>query len=633
MIAEVGYSAVITALIIATSIPLIGLAGFKKSPLIGVKILIIAQWFNFALITLAFFSLVTSFLISDFSLKTVLMNSEAQEPWIYRLTAVWSNHEGSLLLWILTLSGYSILLTFSGHNLRGKPTQFYPHFFLHLIIAGFLGFLVTLSNPFEILPVSPIQGLGMNPLLQDPAMTYHPPTLYFGYIGFVIPFVIALSLLVTGSFSTAEALWLRRWTLLAWLFLTLGITGGSFWAYYELGWGGWWFWDPVENASLLPWLTATGLLHTLTVARKTGGLKRWSLFLALTPFLLSMLGTYITRSGVVASVHGFAQDDTRGLYLILFTAILTLLALGVFCRRLHMIPTQSSPNLRPRFIQINTGVMLFLTFLLILGTFFPLLSQAWLGQEVILNEQFYNRLITPLGVGLLLMMGIAPWVAWHKSALGGFLKAHGSWINICLAVFVFLLFIPNLNSILGDCTIADSLWGVLMTCKSAVLKLKQPARMTYNPWPMLVAHLGLAVMALGMGVDTTFTQEQHMWLAPGGQKEFMSYRLALREVQHNDQGTYFNDQAQVQLFYQNQPLTTLKPARRLYKTKSVLISKTAIFQHGLSHLYLILGPALQSGERSLQIMYHPLVFLIWFGGILMALGTLLGLLPVKSNRQ
>jgi cytochrome c-type biogenesis protein CcmF len=633
MIAELGYSAVIAAFIIATLMPFIGLLGFKKAPVLGIKIVTIAQRFNFSLIAIAFLSLAISFLTSNFSLKTVLLNSEAQEAWIIRLIALWSNHEGSLLLWILTLSGYGVLLSFSDRKRRDQPIHFYPHFFLHLIIAGFLGFLVILSNPFETLSVAPLQGLGMNPLLQDPAMTYHPPTLYFGYVGFVIPFVIALSILVTGTFTTADAIWLRHWTLLAWLFLTLGITAGSFWAYYELGWGGWWFWDPVENASLLPWLTATALVHTLTVARKTDQFKRWSLFLALVTFLLSMLGTYITRSGIVASVHGFAQDDTRGLYLLLFTGLLTVLALGIFCRRVHTIPTRPLGQLRPKLIGGHIGIMLFVGLILILGTFFPLLSQAWLGQEVILNESFYNRLIVPFGIGLLMIMGLIPWVSGHKFTLNTFLTAQGTWINLCLAAFVLLLFMPGLEHFLGISTIAASLWVIIMTGRSAILKGRAQPRIAYNSWAMFIAHLGLALMALGMGVDVTFTQEQHVWLAPKQHSDFMTYRLTLKEVQQSDQGTYLNDQAKVEVFYEGQSLTVLKPARRLYKTKSVLVAKTAIFQHGLSHLYLVLGPALQSGERSLKMVYHPLVFLIWLGGILMALAALLSLGQRRKERQ
>jgi len=639
-IIEMGHSAIIAALILSGVGGLVSLYLLKHPPVLALRFSQGTGLFILGFLILSIMALGYAFISSDFALKTVVMNSEAAQPLIYRFVALWGNHEGSMLLWVVTMAVYSAVFSFTGAQTISIKDRVRMQALLSFILFGFLVFIFATSNPFERLDVIPKQGLGLNPILQDPSMTFHPPTLYFGYIGFVIPFVIAVGLLWSSTFTRDHAIFLRQWTLIPWIFLTLGILTGSFWAYYELGWGGWWFWDPVENASLLPWLAATALLHALAVFRKkgtksgTGGL--WSLFLALLTFILSLLGTYVVRSGSLMSVHSFAQDAERGLFLLAFLALVGGLSMGLFIFRLKKIRGKGVAEKglmawisRSGLITVNTYLFIVSIVIVLLGTFYPL----FIGGDVSIGASFFNQSLMPLALIALVLMGLVPFLPWQHTINPKTLrnpeifKKNLLILNIVLLLTVYLLYRQEIRSILAILSLSFSVGVILMTGKGWLLKENRTAK-THG---MFLAHMGFAVCILGMSVDSLFDQEKNLLLSIGETKAFQDYTFTLDTIETTHTPTYDAEIATLSVKQHDTIIAYLKPEKRLYRKQAALLTETAIHQTPLfSQLYVVLGPLHANGKRSIRVLYHPFVLLIWLGALLMALGGFISLRPFRS---
>ncbi len=625
MIVDLGHSMLLAAFIVSAIGAIVPLMIARRSTLLSLRFAQINGSFLLFLLLGSFAALAYAFMISDFSLKVVTLNSEVSEPLMYRLVALWGNHEGSLLLWILTLALYVVLFSFSGRGVATHQDRTRMLAILSAILWGFLLFMLWTSNPFETLAVTPHKGLGLNPILQDPSMTLHPPSLYFGYIGFVIPFAMAVGFLWRGHFKKEHAAWMRLWTLIPWSFLTFGVAAGSLWAYYELGWGGWWSWDPVENASLLPWLSSTALLHAIGSYRRTGSLKLWCLFLGLLTYLTSLLGTYITRSGVVASVHGFAKDEQRGLYLLTFTAVLATLSFLLFVVRAYKMRSKE-PVIYPAlsgFVSLNIYGFLFVIIVLIVGTLYPVFGEATV------TEAFFNTSINPLALGALFLMGGATFVGWKPAPIWPLLRTRLLPLNLGLLVMAVLMYQDTLEktaeNLIGIFALGLSLW-VLVASAIAWIKKRSHA--------MMLAHIGFAICVIGMSSDALFKKEGTLWLGAGESETFSGYTFVLENIQQSESSNYINEVATVAVFnFKGESVATLKPETRLYGTKGALVSKTAITQRYWAHLYVVLGPMLETGQRSLRVFYHPLVVLIWFGGGLMSFAGVVGLFGYRRRRS
>ena len=680
MLADFGESLLLSLTIIS----FIGwLAPFyfrRKLPLFGLRFAQINLGFITAGIVSAFGLLVYAFITTDLSLKTVALNSSVHDSFVYRIVALWSNHEGSLLLWLMCMCGFGLsfaLFPTPGVTTNQKVTMLA---WFHFIAFGFFLFLVSLSSPFAVLDVKPHKGLGLNPLLHDPSMTFHPPTLYFGYIGFVIPFIMGLGLCKsnnsckTSQQSQAAPLskevvskeavrTLKLWTYIPWIFLTFGITAGSLWAYYELGWGGYWAWDPVENASVFPWLLATASLHSYrNFIRESYPKKSQALSILLLSFslwLMSLLGTYITRSGIIASVHGFARDDERGFYLLIFISCLVILACVYFLRAVF---TMASPNTRitaelhptrgilagltkKSLSSLHVKIMVCLTVVLILATLSPLFATG------ALDVDFYNKIFVPAALIMCFAMIFVTYVKWKplQGDWWSILKPRLLPINLGLLVVAVMLyrqsFEPNLWSLYSVVGAGTALWLLAAILQKFWYDLSHYRKKPKNSGQkrsrsslqqnlvVHCAHAGFAFLVLGVSLNAFYKQDHHIWANEGEAVKLFPYEIMFRGVTKTSSSLY--DQEQATIYVQNllgDHVATLTPQTRLYHTQNALVSKTSLHQKHLGHLYAILGPQLETGERSLRILYQPFIILIWVGGMLMVIAGMLATIVSLMRR-
>lgn len=634
-LAEIGQALLYTTVIVA----LIGIVGsryfLKRSSLVG---------FAFARINLGFLCgsllgclglLFAGFIKTDLSLKTVAINSSNLEPLIYKIAALWSNHEGSLLLWNVTLClfGFSFALFPTPGLSRRQKTHMLMWF--HAVLFGFLVFMTWLSNPFELMSVVPHKGLGMNPLLHDPSMTFHPPTLYFGYIGFIVPFIIAMGLMGTRALTADTLYTLSLWTYIPWVFLTFGITAGALWAYYELGWGGYWAWDPVENASLLPWLSSTAALHMYTRSKYKGCASKsqilWVLGLSAVSWLLSLLGTYITRSGVVASIHGFAQDEQRGLFLLGFLCVLVILtSLGLIRTAITNREVQTPTSLPSKSIFFNRSTLLMMMVVgavsIVIFLIVATLAPVFLGGTI--TESFYNLYLVPMALLMLGLMGLVNLVTWAGvTSLWQRFKDHVIAVNIGLLVMILILyddeFTANIWSIYG--CLGSGLSAMLMASTAQVWTQKKRHIMS-------LAHIGFAVVILGVSLNTLYKDDQHIWLTVGESGFVGKYEFLYKGVTQTTGRHYDFEEAQIDVInFAGETIATLAPQTRLYHAQNVLTSKTSIQMRYYAHLYAILGPQMSTGERSIRILYQPFVDLIWGGGLLITLAGIFALCRRRNS--
>ncbi|MET0652568.1 MAG: heme lyase CcmF/NrfE family subunit [Hyphomicrobiaceae bacterium] len=589
------------------------------------------------LITFAFLALTHAYVTSDFSVENVYSNSHSLKPMLYKVSGVWGNHEGSMVLWVLILAVFGAAVALFGNNL---PATLRAN--VLAVQAGiavcFLLFIVFASNPFVRIPPQ-LEGRGLNPMLQDPALSFHPPFLYAGYVGLSMAFSFAVAALIEGRTDAAWARWVRPWTLAAWVCLTLGIAMGSWWAYYELGWGGWWFWDPVENASFMPWLAATALLHSAVVMEKREALKVWTILLAILAFSLSLMGTFLVRSGVLTSVHAFAVDPRRGLFILVILVVLIGGALALYALRAPRLQQGGlfAPISREGALVLNNVLLTVACATVLTGTLYPLALESLTGAKISVGAPYFNLTFVPLMIPLLLAMPVGPFLAWKRGDLAAALQRLfvAGIISMVALTAAFALFWRG--PWLAPFGIALGVWivaGALSEWSSRV-KLFAAGRdevwrrargLPRSAYGGMLAHGGIGLMVLGI-VGTTAWQSEHVvTMKVGGRTEIGGYELTFRGVAPNQGPNY---QEQVGLFAVTRggsPVTELEPSKRIYDTPRQATTEAGIYNAWTGDLYLVLGDALQDGSGwVVRAYFNPLVRLIWIGCLVMAFGGLLSL--------
>ena len=632
MIPELGHLAMILALCLAVVQGTLPLVGAWRGDRQWMSLAQPAAWGQFAFLLFAFLCLTQAFLTDDFTVAYVAHNSNTALPWYYKFSAVWGAHEGSLLLWALILGGWTFAVSILSRQL---PEEMLARVLgvMGLISVGFLLFLIITSNPFErLLPQSPADGRDLNPLLQDFGLIVHPPMLYMGYVGFSVAFAFAIAALLGGRLDAAWARWSRPWTLVAWAFLGIGIVLGSWWAYYELGWGGWWFWDPVENASFMPWLVGTALIHSLAVTEKRGVFKSWTVLLAIAAFSLSLLGTFLVRSGVLTSVHAFATDPERGVFILGFLLAVVGSSLTLFALRAPVVKSQVGFALwsRETLLLVNNLILVVATATILLGTLYPLLLDALSGAKLSVGPPYFNALFMPLMALLMLALAVGVLVRWKDSPR--------RWL---LGMLTPVLIASAVLSVLAALLLGDFQWAILATCFLALWVVAAGVRdlldktrhkgllkgvRTLSPsyWAMHLAHVGIAVCALGVVLTSHQSVERDLRMAPGDTLELGGYRFVFEGTTHFEGPNYISDRGTVRVSSESgRPIATLHPEKRLYTVQQMPMTEAGIDPGFTRDLYVALGEPLENGAWAVRVHIKAFVRWIWLGGLMMALGGVL----------
>jgi len=642
MTAELGHFALILALAAALAQVLVPAWGLATRNARALAVATSAAQVQFALVLLAYVALTISFVERDFSVAYVAGNTHSDTPLMYRLTAVWGGHEGSFLLWCLMLTGWTWLLTVFNRRL---PADFAATVLavLGFVSIGFLSFMLLTSNPFDRHFPVPLEGQDLNPLLQDPGMIIHPPTLYMGYVGFSVAFAFAIAALVTGKLDSAWVRWMRPWTTAAWAFLTLGITLGSWWAYNELGWGGWWFWDPVENASFMPWLAGTALIHSLAVTEKRGLLKSWTVLLAILCFALSLLGTFLTRSGVIVSVHAFASDPARGLFILGFLGVVVGGALALYAWRAPRLISAGSLTLLSRegLLLLNNVFLVTACFGVLLGTLYPLVIDAFGLGKISVGPPYFNAIFFPLMAPLFVLVAAGVFVPWKRGdAREALRRLRGP------AVIALLLAIaaPLLAQGSSSLVIAAGVWLALFTLAVAPVELIKRIRskpsvatglasVPASTWGMTLSHLGLGLWMLGVVAVTGYGIERDVRLGPGQEADLQGYTFAFAGVAESKGPNFVADRGTVTVERSGREIATLHPEKRLYPSQNSVMTETGVDVNPFRDLYVALGEPIDKanpgGDWALRLYYKPMIRFVWLGGVLMFVG---GLCSVMDRR-
>ncbi|XES83118.1 heme lyase CcmF/NrfE family subunit [Franconibacter pulveris] len=596
-------------------------------------------WLLFFTILGAFLILVHAFVVNDFTVQYVVSNSNRELPVWYRVAATWGSHEGSLLLWVLLMSGWTFAVAIFS---RGMPQDAVARVLavMGMIAFGFLLFILFTSNPFtRTLPDFPIDGRDLNPLLQDIGLIFHPPLLYMGYVGFSVAFAFAIASLMAGRLDTAWARWSRPWTQAAWVFLTIGIVLGSAWAYYELGWGGWWFWDPVENASFMPWLVGTALMHSLAVTEKRGSFRAWTVLLAITAFSLCLLGTFLVRSGVLVSVHSFASDPARGMFILALLVIVIGGSLLLYAVKGGQVRARVSNELwsRESFLLGNNVLLVAAMLVVLLGTLLPLVhKQLGLG-SISIGEPFFNTLFSALMAPFALLLGIGPLVRWRRDEPQKLVKR----LAVALAVTVaFSLLLPWL---MQDRIEAMTVVGLLMAGWVLVLALMELherathrhgfwrglATLSRSHWGMVLGHVGVAVTVVGIAFSQNYSIERDVRMKAGDSIDIHQYHFVFRDVHDATGPNWRGGVGIIDVTRNGKPEATLHAEKRYYNSSRMMMTEAAIDGGLTRDLYAALGEALDDGSWAVRLYYKPFVRWIWYGGVLMALGGLLCMLDPR----
>ena len=629
MIPEFGHYALILALCVAVIQGILPLVGAHQGRREWILLARPTAQTVFLLLAIAFLILAWSFYSNDFSVLYVADHSNSQMPTMYRLGAVWGGHEGSLLLWVFLLSTWTFLVA----QLSKALDEFMVARVigvLGLVITGLLLFVLLTSNPFERMLPAAQDGRSLNPLLQDPGLVFHPPMLYMGYVGFSVAFAFAIASLLSGRLDAAWARWSRPWTTAAWVFLTLGIALGSWWAYYELGWGGWWFWDPVENASFIPWLVGTALLHSLAVTEKRGGFKSWTVLLAITAFSLSLLGTFLVRSGVLTSVHAFATDPKRGIFILIFLVLVVGSSLTLYAWRApkSTLGGKFSFTSRETFILLGNVFLVVSAASVLLGTLYPLLIDALHLGKISVGPPYFNAVFVPIMIPLLVLMGIGPWTSWKNSNLLTVIKRL--WIAAVVAVIAAGL-IPL---VMGEFTWLSSLGFLLAfwVISSGVLQIIRQAKAgkpTRSFIGMQVAHLGIAVFVIGVTMVGAYQEEKDVRMLAGESVSVGGYQIQMQGVSAVP-GPNYNAMQGTFLLSRNGKLeATMYPEKRSYFSSTMPMTEAAIDVGITRDIYVSLGEELEDKSWAVRVYYKPFVDWIWGGCLLMALG---GVLAISDKR-
>ncbi|MCQ4299720.1 heme lyase CcmF/NrfE family subunit [Pseudomonas songnenensis] len=637
MIPELGHLAMILALCLAVVQATLPLIGAWRGDRQWMGLAQPAAWGQFAFLGFSFACLTYAFMVDDFSVAYVAHNSNSALPWYYKFSAVWGAHEGSLLLWAFILAGWTFAVAVFSRQL---PEDMLARVLgvMGLISIGFLLFLIVTSNPFErLLPQVPVDGRDLNPLLQDFGLIVHPPMLYMGYVGFSVAFAFAIAALLGGRLDAAWARWSRPWTLVAWAFLGLGIALGSWWAYYELGWGGWWFWDPVENASFMPWLVGTALIHSLAVTEKRGVFKSWTVLLAIAAFSLSLLGTFLVRSGVLTSVHAFATDPERGVFILVFLLMVVGGSLTLFALRAPVVKSQVGFGLwsRETLLLVNNLLLVVATAMILLGTLYPLLLDALSGAKLSVGPPYFNAMFVPLIGALMVTLGVGILVRWKDTPL--------KWLlGMLTPVLITSVVLGGLGSLLfGDfnwAVLAVSLlaaWVVIASIRDLLDKtrhkglLKGMRSLAPSYWGMHLAHLGLAVCAIGVVLTSHQSAERDLRLAPGESLSLGGYEFVFEGAVHHEGPNFTSDKATIRVLDGDKQIATLHPEKRLYTVQQMPMTEAGIDAGFTRDLYVALGEPLGDGAWAVRVHIKPFVRWIWLGALMMGLG---GVLAASDRR-
>jgi cytochrome c-type biogenesis protein CcmF len=632
MIPEFGQMCLILALCLAAAQALFPLLGAQLGRASWLDVALPAATGQAVFLSGAFACLAWAFLQNDFTVGYVAANSNTALPAIYRFAAVWGGHEGSLLLWILLLSLWTVAVaSFS----RRMPNILSARItgVLGFISAGFILFVLTTSNPFLREFPGPADGADLNPLLQDPAMALHPPLLYTGYVGFAVAFAFAVAAMLGGRIDQQWARWARPWTTAAWVFLTLGIALGSWWAYYELGWGGWWFWDPVENASFMPWLVGTALIHSLAVTEKRGLFKCSTLLLAIGAFSLSLLGTFLVRSGVLVSVHAFASDPARGLFILAYLGVVVGCALLLYAWRAPRLDREIGfrPFSRETFLLINNLLLAAAAGLILLGTLYPLVLDAMnLGKISVGPPYFETVFLVPM-LPLLLLLGVGMHTAWRSASVSALVRRLRIPAGLALIGGIAVPWLVyGAPTVLTACGIVAGVWVALTALVDPVARLSgRGVRLTAAMLGMQIAHLGLALTVLGITITSAFSIHEDQRIAPGETLTLGEYQLHFAQIWKVPGPNYDALRGEMQITRNGEPIATVYPEKRLYRVRSSPMTEAGIAAAWHRDLFVALGDDLGAGAWSVRLQYKPMVRFIWFGALVMAIG---GLLAIMDRR-
>ena len=631
MIPELGHFSLILALVLClvlATVPLIG-SFSGHTQMMQASRTISAGFFVF--VAVAFACLTTAFLQDDFSVRYVASNSNRLLPIYYKACAVWGGHEGSLLLWALMLAGWTFAISLFSRNL---PLEMLARVLsvMGMIGVGFMSFMLLTSNPFDrLLPDSPAEGRDLNPLLQDPGFIFHPPMLYMGYVGFAVAFSFAIAALIGGRLDSAWARWSRPWCTVAWAFLTLGIALGSWWAYYELGWGGWWFWDPVENASFLPWLVGTALIHSLAVTEKRGVFKSWTILLAILAFSLSLLGTFLVRSGVITSVHAFANDPARGVFILGFLLFVVGGSLTLYAFRAPEVKSIARFDWvsRESLLLGNNILFVVLTATVLLGTLYPLFADALGLGRISVGPPFFNFFFVPLMAVICVLMGVGPLAVWKKSQLKFLKKLLVNPLALSLVIGAVVPFfygdgysvLALITTTLGSWVICTSLADMLHKTRNAESTLIGLRKLSLSFYGMVIAHIGVGVAVLGMGLNAIYSDQKDVRMAPGVTIEVGGNSYLFEGVQQVRGPNYLSQMATINVTRDGKPVAVLMPEKRRYMSGGNIMTEAAIDTTLMRDLYVALGEPLEGGAWAVRVYYKPFVLWIWLGAVFMAVGA------------
>ncbi len=635
MIPELGHLALILALCLALAQAAFGLAGayWQRPEWMAVARPAVAGQFVF--VTLSFGCLVAAFLNHDFSVAYVAQNSNSALPAFYRVAAVWGAHEGSLLLWILVLSMWSLAVAAFSSTL---PAPFLSRVLgvLGLISAGFMSFTLATSNPFLRLQPAVADGNDLNPLLQDFALTIHPPILYTGYVGFAVAFAFACAAMLEGRLDQSWARWTRPWTTVAWLFLTVGISLGSWWAYYELGWGGWWFWDPVENASFMPWLVGTALIHSLAVTEKRGLFKSWTLLLAIFAFSLSLLGTFLVRSGVLVSVHAFATDPARGLFILIFLTLCIGGALTLYAWRAPKLSSTAGFELwsRESFLLLNNVLLVIAAALILIGTLYPLFMDALdLGKISVGPPYFTSVFIVPM-LPLLALLGVGMHAAWKRARLAGVKRPLLAALAVAVVIaLVLAVFAYGRASVLTVVGLTAGLWLIYSALREPISRLRHRQTLSAAVLGMSIAHFGVGLFTIGVTTVESYKIEKDLAMKPGDSTEIAGYTFAFRSLRNLNGPNYTAVEGEFEITKDDARIALLRPQKRIYRVQTNPMTEAGISVGWTRDLFVALGDELGNGAWSVRVQYKPLIRYIWLGAVLMALGGLVATTDRRYRTQ
>ena len=637
MIVELGHFALVLALFLALAQSVVPIVGTWRN---DSRLMASADWTAtaaFVLIAFSFVALTYAHVVSDFSVANVWENSHTLKPLLYKYTGVWGNHEGSMLLWVLILGIFSAAVAVFGRNL---PAQLKANVLgvQGWVLTAFLAFILITSNPFMRLSPAPFEGKDLNPVLQDIGLAVHPPMLYLGYVGFSVTFAFAIAAMLSGRIDAAWARWVRPWALAAWAFLTVGIAMGSYWAYYELGWGGYWFWDPVENASFIPWLSGTALLHSALVMEKREALKVWTVLLAIVTFSMSLLGTFLVRSGVLTSVHAFATDPERGVFILAILVLFIGGSLFLFALRAPLLKSGGlfAPISREGALVFNNLFLTTAAATVLIGTLYPLLLEALDGSKISVGAPFFNLTFGPLMIPLLIAVPFGPLLSWKRGDLWAALQrlyfAAGLAILVTIIVYAYASDAPVLAVLgLGLATwVSVGAFAEVVTRSgfprvSPAVALSRIAGMPRSIWGAALGHLGLGLTLFGIVAVSAFQQEVITQMTPGQSVSVAGYDVRLTGISPKRGSNFVEDVLRFEVSGNGVATHVLEPSKRIYTTRSMPTTEAAIETHLFSQLYLSPGEIAKDGSVAVRLWWKPLVTLIWLGALVMAAGGVVSL--------